>query len=40
MAVSEYDKMLFREACEKIVYKERERHGIGTLQEKTVHAVL
>ena len=40
MAVSEYDQMLFRDACKKIVNKERERHGIGTLQEKTVHAVL
>jgi hypothetical protein len=40
MSVCEQDIMLFQEACEKIVYRERERNGIGTLSEKTLHAVL
>lgn len=26
--------------CEKVIYEERERNGIGTLGEKTLHAVL
>lgn len=36
------NKKLFEEAREKIIgsYSDRERIGIGTLQEKTVHAVL
>jgi hypothetical protein len=40
MSVCDHDILLFREACEKIVFQERERNGIGTLSEKTVHAVL
>jgi hypothetical protein len=40
MSVCEQDIVLFQKACEKIVYQERERSGIGTLSEKTVHAVL
>jgi hypothetical protein len=32
--------MLFEEARDKIIGINRERNGIGTLQEKTVHAVL
>lgn len=34
------DDILFQKACDKIVGIERERNGIGTLSEKTVHAVL
>lgn len=34
------DRQAFESACEKIVAKERERNGIGTLSEKTVHAVI
>lgn len=34
------DQKLFDEACDKIIYKERERKQIGVLQEKTIHAVL
>lgn len=34
------DKLKFQEAREKIVNVKRERNGIGTLGEKTVHAVL
>lgn len=30
----------FAQAKEKIIGKDRDRHGIGTLSEKTVHAVL
>jgi len=30
----------FKAACEKIIGKNRDRSGIGTLAEKTVHAVL
>lgn len=40
MSVSIYDQKLFAQACDKIVNRERLREGIGTLQEKTVHAVL
>lgn len=34
------DDILFKEACDKIIDVERERLGIGTLSEKTTHAVL
>lgn len=34
------DRMLFSQACDKIINNERERSGIGTLSEKTLHAVL
>lgn len=34
------DRMVFDQAIEKIVHKERERYGIGTLSEKTLHAVV
>ena len=34
------DRQAFDEACEKIIYKERDIDGIGTLGEKTLHAVL
>lgn len=34
------DQLKFQEACAEVVDKERERHGIGTLGEKTLHAVL
>lgn len=40
MSVSTYDEELFRAACEEIVEKERAKNGIGTLQEKTMHAVM
>ena len=33
-------KERFQEACDKIVYQQREREGIGTLSEKTMHAVV
>lgn len=34
------DTELFSEACEKIIGRQQGMHGIGTLGEKTVHAVL
>ncbi len=34
------DDKLFQTACDKIIGIERERSGIGTLSEKTMHAVL
>lgn len=34
------DKERFRTACEAVVGKEKKRNGIGTLGEKTLHAVL
>lgn len=34
------DEARFEAAKNKIIGRERERHGIGTLSEKTVHAVL
>lgn len=34
------DRIVFDQAIEKIVYNERERYGIGTLSEKTLHAVV
>lgn len=34
------DKKAFDQAIQKIVYQERERLGIGTLSEKTLHAVV
>lgn len=40
MNICENDTRLFEEACKKIVRQQRELNGIGTLQEKTLHAVL
>lgn len=40
MPILKYDQELFQAACEKIVKKERTQNGIGTLKEKTMHAVL
>ncbi len=40
MPVSEYDKKLFLAACDKVVNKQSTCNGIGTLKEKTLHAVL
>lgn len=40
MPVSEYDQKLFLAACDKVIKKECSPNGIGTLKEKTVHAVL
>lgn len=40
MSVSANDEALFDRACREIVELERGQNGIGTLQEKTVHAVL
>lgn len=34
------DKAAFDRAIHKIVFQERERYGIGTLSEKTLHAVV
>ncbi len=34
------DTIRFKEITNKIVNSERERYGIGTLQEKTLHAIL
>lgn len=34
------DRLLFEQTCEKIIDTKREGGGIGTLGEKTVHAVL
>lgn len=34
------DRIKFKEACERVVNSERSRNGIGTLGEKTLHAVL
>lgn len=34
------DHGLFKEACNQIIGKEQNRSGIGTLKEKTIHAVL
>lgn len=40
MPICNNDEILFQQACEKIIHQERLQNGIGTLQEKTVHAVL
>lgn len=40
MSICDNDIALFHRACTKIIHQERTRNGIGTLQEKTVHAVL
>lgn len=34
------DQIRFQKACDKIIDTKRERQGIGTLGEKTVHAIL
>ncbi|MFR1518887.1 MAG: hypothetical protein ACLSVG_08975 [Clostridia bacterium] len=34
------NKQKFKEACQSIIHIEREQNGIGTLGEKTLHAVL
>ena len=34
------DREKFRNACDKVINHERQRNGIGTLGEKTLHAVL
>lgn len=34
------EQMRFMQASQRIIGKDRERHGIGTLSEKTVHAIL
>lgn len=34
------DSIRFAQACEKIINRDREKNGIGTLSEKTLHAVL
>ena len=34
------DKIRFKYACDKIINNERKQNGIGTLGEKTLHAVL
>lgn len=40
MTITEEDRALFQRACHKVIEEERLRKGIGTLGEKTVHAVL
>lgn len=40
MSVTDFDQNIFSRACDQIINKERIRDGIGTLSEKTVHAVL
>lgn len=40
MKITTQDKEQFHRICEKVIHEERERLGIGTLSEKTVHAVL
>lgn len=40
MKITKEDRALFQRACKTIVEKERLRQGIGTLGEKTIHAVL
>lgn len=40
MSVSPFDEELFEKACNEIIHVDREKNGIGTLQEKTLHAVL
>ncbi|MGN0593977.1 MAG: hypothetical protein ACI4I6_02355 [Hominimerdicola sp.] len=38
--VTNLDKLGFQIACDKIIGVQREKNGIGTLSEKTLHAVL
>ena len=40
MSVADCDKQLFQAACEKVMRQQCPQKGIGTLSEKTVHAVL
>lgn len=40
MSICSNDELLFQQACQKIIHQHTEQNGIGTLQEKTMHAVL
>lgn len=40
MSITDFDQNIFAQACDRIIHQERNRTGIGTLSEKTVHAVL
>ena len=40
MSICDNDIILFHQACREIINRERASMGIGTLSEKTVHAVL
>ena len=40
MLVSEYNRQQFRNLCDEVVSGIRTENGVGTLQEKTIHAVL
>lgn len=40
IVTSTIDENLFSEACDKYIDRQQGLHGIGTLQEKTIHAVL
>ena len=40
MLVSEYNRQRFRRICDEVVSGLRTENGVGTLQEKTIHAVL
>ena len=34
------DRITFNQAIAKIISREHEQHGIGTLAEKTLHAIV
>lgn len=40
MPVSEYNQKLFLDVCQEIIQNGKKQSGIGTLKEKTLHAVL
>ncbi len=40
MSVSREDEILFEETCKEVLRTERAQNGIGTLGEKTLHAIL
>ncbi len=40
MSICDNDIILFHQSCREIINRERASMGIGTLSEKTVHAVL
>ena len=40
MLISEHNRQQFRDICDEIVSGLRTENGVGTLQEKTIHAVL
>ena len=40
MSITREDEVLFHKVCERVIGNEYNKKGIGTLSEKTVHAVL